>query len=149
MSTNKDKLKALMHQHFHNMKKDINNCIGTQIRNDSWHLSKAIEDYELVLINTYFSSIDWASEYEVKDLAWIRPDIIEKNLAVPVGSGYYGGKDPLPYRWLGNDEVFEVLYGGVWVEAQSIDWDFTDALVQDVVKSIDDMAFLDGSKEDA
>jgi hypothetical protein len=60
-------------------------------------------------------------------LAWIRPDIIEKGLAVPVGQVFYGKGKPLPYRWF-NEETFEVCYCGEWVEAQSIDWDFSDAV---------------------
>lgn len=59
-----------------------------------------------------------------QNLAIIRPDILEKNLSVPVGSTHYGKETPLPYRWTRDDEGFEVFLDGKWQEAYSIDFDF-------------------------
>ncbi len=150
MRTNKEWLTDLMNEHFDSMKKDISNHMKVQIQNDDWYMARSIEVYEVVLRNIFFSAIDWTSEYEQKDIAWVRADIIEKNLAVSVGSGFYGGKEPLPYCWLNDgdvdklDDCFQILYMGEWVDAQRCDWDFTDA----VCKSPEDLAFLDGDKED-
>ncbi len=134
MRTNKQRLTGIMDDHFASMKADISNHMQNQIGNDNWHMAQSIEVYEVVLRNIYFSAIDWQGKYECKNLAWVRVDLIEKNLAVPVGSDYYGGKDPLPYRWLDDDEGFQILYMGVWVDAQSIDWDFTDDVPYDDTK---------------
>ncbi len=132
MRTNKQWLTDLMNEGFEAMRKTITCRMETQIGNaDNWHMAQSIEVYEIVLRNIYFSAIDWSGKYECKNLAWVRVDLIEKNLAVPVGSDYYGGKEPLPFRWLDDDEGFQILYMGAWVDAQSIDWDFTDAVPTD------------------
>lgn len=145
MRTNKEWLTDLMNEHFDSMKTDISNHMKVQIQNDDWYMAKSIEVYEVVLRNIIFSAIDWSSEYEQKDIAWVRVDLIASGLAVPVGSGFYGGKEPLPYRWLGDGEHFQILYVGEWVEADSSHWDFSDA----VCKSPEDLAFLDGSEADS
>ncbi len=135
MRTNKDRLKAYLEEHFKNMREDISNKMKEQIGNDDWDSAKSIEIYEIILGNIYFSAIDWVSEGDVvHNLAWIRPDIIEKGLAVPVGVNYYGSPRPLPFRWL-DEEHFQVLHAGIWVNAQEIDWDFTDAVHVPVVTS--------------
>lgn len=127
MRTNKDRLKALVKEHFVGIKNDITRRLGGSIGNDDWYKSRSIKIYEVVLTNIYSSAIDWISEYDTRyPLAWVRVDIIEKGLAVPVGSDFYGGKLPLPYRSNGDDGVFEILYGGLWVDAQSVDWIFSD-----------------------
>ncbi len=130
MRTNKERLTAYMQEHFDNMRNDISARMGVHIGNQDWQSAKSIEVYETVLRNIYFSAIDWTAEYEQKDIAWLRPDIIEKGYGVRIGTFYYGGKEPLPYRWRGNC-YFEVLYMGGWVDADSSHWDFTDALVPD------------------
>jgi hypothetical protein len=130
MRTNKERLRAYMEEHFINMKADITNRMRDYIGNDNWHTAKSIKLHEVLLMNMYFTSIDWQSEHECKDLAWIRPDIIGKGLAVPVGSDYYGGKYPLPYRRRGN-AYFEILYAGEWVDAQSGDWDLSDTVPEE------------------
>ncbi len=125
MRTNKAKLTEIINEHLDAMKKDISQRMNEQIGNDEWHKSKTIEDYERILINTYSSSVDWLSTHTGKPaLAWVRPDILRCGMAVPVGNDYYSGKQPLPYRWLDDDEAFEIFYDGAWVEAQSIDWEF-------------------------
>ncbi len=146
MRTNKERLKAYMQEHFVNMRNDISARMGIHIGNQDWQTAKSIEVYEVVLSNIYFSAISWTAEYEQKNIAWLRPDIIEKNFAVTIGHNiFYGSKEPLPYRWRG-DAYFEVLYMGDWVDADSSHWDFSDALVPDTVKTVEDMAFLDGDK---
>jgi len=42
--------------------------------------------------------------------AKIRPDLIEEELAVPVGEYYVFTTDKLPYRWLNDDEIFQIYY---------------------------------------
>jgi len=57
----------------------------------------------------------------------IREDLIEDELSVPVGKGYYSKPDPLPCRWVNEgeqDEAFEVYLNGKWQEAMSIDFDW-------------------------
>ncbi len=124
MRTNKQKLIEIAEEHFESMKRDITERMKDQIGNDNWYMSRAIEVYERVLVNTYFSGIDWIAKEECKNLAWVRPDLIKQGLAVPIGKTYYGSKNPLPFRWLDDDEGFEVCYCGEWIEAKSIDWDF-------------------------
>ncbi len=149
MRTNKERLTAYMQEHFDNMRNDINVRMGIHIGNQDWHTAKSIEVYEIVLRNIYFSAINWTAEYEQKDIAWLRPDIVEKGFAVTIGTGtFYGSKYPLPYRWRGGS-YFEVLYMGEWHDADSSHWDFTDAVVPDTVKTVEDMAFIDGDKQDA
>lgn len=61
----------------------------------------------------------------------IRPDLLAKELGVPVGLGHYRLPEPLEYRWVNgagfpddDGEEFQVLLDGEWQEAQSIDFDF-------------------------
>ena len=56
----------------------------------------------------------------------VRPDIIEKELSVPLGEHgkSYGKNYPLQYRWTEIVEEFQVLYEGEWLNAESIDFDF-------------------------
>ncbi len=131
MRTNKQKLTDIINGHFKAMRLDINKFMGDQIGNDEWHTAKSIAIYERVLINTYFSGIDWISKGECKNLAWVRPDLLKQGLAVPIGEVYYGCEKPLPFRWLDDDEGFEVYYCGEWVSAQSIDWEFEKPVVKE------------------
>ena len=57
-----------------------------------------------------------------KKLASIRKDLVEKGEKVPVGDKYYGGKEPLEYKWEGDD--FFVKLDGKWLKAESVDWEF-------------------------
>lgn len=42
-----------------------------------------------------------------KQTCKIRQDILNNNLAVPIGNEWYGDKNPLPYRW--RKDVFQVF----------------------------------------
>jgi hypothetical protein len=63
-----------------------------------------------------------------KNMAWIRPDLLSSNMSVPVGEVYYGGKEPVYYRWTNEtsefEGIYEVYYKNVWLPAQSVDWVF-------------------------
>lgn len=59
---------------------------------------------------------------EKEKLAYVRKELIDDDLGVPVGDYMYSEKAPLPYRWVDND--FQVLYLGKWRDANSIDWNF-------------------------
>lgn len=52
----------------------------------------------------------------------VRADILNQNLAVPIGNVYYGESKPLPYRW--RKDVFQVFYNNKWEFAKSVDFDF-------------------------
>jgi len=58
----------------------------------------------------------------------VRPDLVAKNLRVPIGGGYplnaTNEKRPILYRWLNGDEDFQVFVNGEWQEAQSVDFEF-------------------------
>lgn len=54
----------------------------------------------------------------------VREDLIEQELAVPIGDEFYCDTAPLLYRWRNNDADFEVFYNGKWQEAYSIDFEF-------------------------
>lgn len=54
---------------------------------------------------------------------YIRKDLLEMSLGVPVGNTYYWEDAPLEYRWV-DDTRFEVKYNGEWQEAESMDWEF-------------------------
>jgi hypothetical protein len=56
-------------------------------------------------------------------LAYIREDLLERNLAIPVGRKYYSLKEPLKCRWKG-DWIFQVYLDKKWRKAESIDWNF-------------------------
>jgi hypothetical protein len=134
---NKNKLQAIIDEHLDNMHSDINEQLKASIANDAWYMADGVEGAEVTLSNIIYNVITWQpcmSDGSPYPLAWVRPDIIEKGLAVPVGVLYYGGGKPLPYRWF-NEETFEVCYMGAWQEAQSIDWDFSDAVPQEMSAS--------------
>ena len=54
----------------------------------------------------------------------VRPDLLKAKESVPVGDGFYGKEQRLPYRWFNEDEDFQVYLDGKWQEAESIDFDF-------------------------
>lgn len=60
----------------------------------------------------------------------VRPDIVARNERVPIGDGYplnaTNEKKPVLYRWVDDDEGFEVFVDEKWQSAQSIDFDFLD-----------------------
>ncbi len=142
MRTNKEKLKALIQEHLDNMKNDITSRMNKVIGNDHWYKAKSIVLYDSLIQNIYFESIDWLAEYDTQyPLAWIRTDIISSGHGVQVGTDYYGGIKPLPFRYL-HGIAFQVLYAGTWVPAKRNDWDFTDA-VPEVETTKDDKRFLD------
>jgi hypothetical protein len=61
-----------------------------------------------------------------KKLAYLRKDLYERGLRVPVGEEFhYFSTRPLRFRWY-KDEDFQVYYKGKWREAYSIDWNFTE-----------------------
>ena len=60
-------------------------------------------------------------------LAFIRKDLLERNLSVPCGDDYYSSENPLFYRWINGDN-FEVWLSGEWKPAFSIDWDFVNVI---------------------
>jgi len=64
----------------------------------------------------------------------IRKDLQKENLRVPIGTAsYYSGSYPLSYRWLKDDEGFQVFFQGSWQDAESIDFDFLDTEKQIVM----------------
>ncbi|MEO2054724.1 MAG: hypothetical protein ABGX83_05435 [Nitrospira sp.] len=71
-------------------------------------------------------------ETQTESKAWVRRDLIEEGLSMPVGEKYYGGTEPLLCRWI-NDEGevdldganFQVFFEGSWEEALSIDFVFS------------------------
>ena len=57
--------------------------------------------------------------------AKVRKDLLEEQVAVPVGKNYYSSPEPLPYRWKDDgDEEFEIFINGKWHLSESIDWEF-------------------------
>lgn len=54
----------------------------------------------------------------------IRKSILDKGLAVPIGDKHASPYYDLQYRWLNDDEQFQVFYLGEWQDAESIDFDF-------------------------
>jgi hypothetical protein len=134
---NRNKLQAIIDEHFDNMHNEINEEMKGSIQDQNWYMLNQIEAAELTLSNEIYESIAWQptmADGTPYPLAWVRPDIIRKGLAVPVGVLYYGAGQPLPYRWY-NEETFEVCYMGAWQTAQSIDWDFSDAVPQEMSAS--------------
>lgn len=55
--------------------------------------------------------------------AKIRKDLLEEQIAVPVGANYYTSPKALPYRWR-NEVEFQVFLNGQWQYSESIDWEF-------------------------
>jgi hypothetical protein len=55
-------------------------------------------------------------------LAYLRDDLIDSGLSVPVGNTFYGDKTPLHYKI--DREGFRVKLNNKWQEAESIDWNY-------------------------
>lgn len=53
----------------------------------------------------------------------VRSDLRRSELSVCIGSLYYGGNARMKYRWI--DEQFQVFYLNQWMDAESIDFEFT------------------------
>lgn len=49
----------------------------------------------------------------------------EENMC-PIGDEYVDQDDlqGVPYRWINDDDKFEIFYNGKWYPAESIDFDF-------------------------
>jgi hypothetical protein len=61
----------------------------------------------------------------MKTLAFIRPDINPTD-GIPVGTGHiYDRTAKYECKWSEDEETFFIKVDGVWQEAQSIDFDFT------------------------
>lgn len=76
---------------------------------------------------TYFvPAVRVKKEDDIKEgLAYVRQELLNKNLSVPVGDVImYHDEKPLPYRWINETEVFQILYEGEWHKGVSTDWDF-------------------------
>ncbi|MDO8657872.1 MAG: hypothetical protein Q7K55_03980 [Candidatus Levybacteria bacterium] len=54
--------------------------------------------------------------------AFVRKDLIQLELGVPVGNIYYFNSEPLLCRWI--KDIFQVLVDKRWLNSESIDWDF-------------------------
>jgi len=60
----------------------------------------------------------------------IREDLLNEELGVPVGEGFYRDSAPIPYRWAKEEwekeeeAEFEVFHEGVWQSAESADFEF-------------------------
>lgn len=54
----------------------------------------------------------------------IRPDILKQGLSVQAGNVKIDNDDAIAYRWLKDDEGFQVLAMGRWRDAESIDFEF-------------------------
>jgi len=52
----------------------------------------------------------------------VRQDLLNDQVAVPVGKNYYSSPEPLPYRW--KDEEFQVYLNNNWHYAESIDFEY-------------------------
>ena len=139
MSNLKNQLESVANEHFDSMKDEINEVMQKNIGNPDWYMYSSIETAESNFINLVHNVIDWVEGVgEGSELAWIRPDLLEQKLAVPIGEVYYGSKEPLPCRWVDENnnvhadgDVFQVCYCGEWLSAQSVDWNFTDKLEGD------------------
>lgn len=55
-----------------------------------------------------------------------RTDLLKKNLSVPIGKFQQHSSYPLPYRWLKDDDGFQIFYCDNWEDAESIDFNFLD-----------------------
>lgn len=55
----------------------------------------------------------------------IRKDLIDADLSVPIGDTYLHTSEPIPYRWLSDEDGFQVLHNNKWHDAYSIDFDFS------------------------
>jgi hypothetical protein len=65
------------------------------------------------------------SKYKKEGMAFVRRELIRKNLSAPLGDHqYYGDEEPLPYKWINCDEKLLIFRHGEWLEAVSTDWDF-------------------------
>lgn len=54
----------------------------------------------------------------------LRKDLASKNTQVAVGNRWVSSTYPMKYRWLGEDEGFQIWAHNDWQDAESIDWDF-------------------------
>lgn len=61
---------------------------------------------------------------EKKSLCVVRQDLLDAGLKVPAGDTYVD-KGKFEYRWIEDDD-FQILVNGIWIEAISIDFDFID-----------------------
>lgn len=80
----------------------------------------------------------------------IRPDILKQRLKVCVG---FNGRlstdkdDAIPYRWLKEDEGFQVLIHGRWEDAESIDFNFLSGEKEIFVNTFKNYDYSDAMEE--
>ncbi len=121
----KNQLEAIATEHFDNMKNEIQEVMAAVIGNSDWYMASSLEQAESSFIQLMHNVIDWQETTPTYEQAWIREDILEKRLGVPVGNKFYGLRDALSYRWTGHaDETFQVWYEGAWEHASAEDWQF-------------------------
>lgn len=125
----KNQIEAIATEHFDNMKNEIQEEMAANIVDSGWYMASSLEQAESNFIKLMHNVIEWQENTPTYKQAWIRADIVEKGLAVPVGDKFYGLREPLSYQWL-NDETFQVFFEGSWQEAHSIDWDFLQHLTE-------------------
>ena len=57
----------------------------------------------------------------------LRADLIEQGLSINLNGQLLSDSRELEYNWLDDgSDYFEVFFGGEWIEAESIDFDFID-----------------------
>jgi len=66
---------------------------------------------------------------EIKSVGFciVRHELTKDKLSVPVGGKHLNFTEasrPLPYRWLNDDEGFQIRFKEQWLDAESIDFDF-------------------------
>jgi hypothetical protein len=76
------------------------------------------------IYRTHLASGEGDVTVQEAKLCWIRQDIRKHRYAVPVGDGYYEKHDPLHYRWINDDNTFQVYLDCRWQDAYSGDFDF-------------------------
>jgi hypothetical protein len=62
-----------------------------------------------------------------KNKCVVRPDLLKRDLSVPVGNGYYDSAEPIEYRYKNegkDNEQFQVFLNNKWQNAESIDFEF-------------------------
>jgi hypothetical protein len=78
----------------------------------------------------------------------IRPDILNKGISIQVGNRLkIDNNDALAYRWLKDDEGFQVLALGAWRDAESIDFEFLSDEKEIVEKAFKNYQYLDAMEE--
>jgi len=77
----------------------------------------------------------------------IRPDIIKEHLSVPVKGTNFGGKEAVMYRWLKEDEGFQIHLYGKWRDAESIDFDFLSNEKEILKRFFFNFTFMDATDE--